>query len=164
MGLRHPEFGFDFDDTVSVTLRFPGDRMAQFTVAYGLNSHSHYRVQGTDGDLLVQPGFAFPGPLKHTLTMGEKTTGRSFPAVDQFGGETQYFSDCILNGRPVEPDGEEGLLDVRVVAAIGRALETGRPQTLPPAVRDKYPTAAQVTTLSAVKPPPFVNAHEPSEG
>ncbi len=164
MGLRHPEFGFDFDDTVSVTLRFPGNRLAQFTVAYGLNGHNHYRVQGTDGDLLVQPGFAFPGPLKHTLTMGKRTTERSFPAVDQFGGETQYFSDCVLHDRPVEPDGEEGLMDVRVVAAIGRALETGRPQTLPPAVRDKYPTAAQATTLPAIKPPPFVNAHEPSEG
>ena len=164
MGLRHPEFGFNFDDTVSVTLRFPGDRMAQFTVAYGLSSHSEYRVVGTDGSLLVQPGFAFPGPLKHTLTMGETTTERGFPTVDQFGGETQYLSDCILHDRPVEPDGEEGLMDVRVVAAIERALETGKPQTLPPAVRDKYPMVAQATTLPAVKPPPFVNAHEPSEG
>ncbi len=163
-GLRHKEFGFDFDDTVSVLLRFPGDRMAQFTVAYGLNAHNHYRIHGTDGDLLVQPGFMFPGPLKHTLTMGETTTERSFPAVDQFGGETQYFSDCILHDRPVEPDGEEGLLDVRVVAAIGRALETGHPQALPPAVRDKYPTPAQATTLSAITPPPFVNASEPSKG
>ena len=164
MGLCHKEFGFDFDDSVSVLLRFPGDRMAQFTVAYGLNAHNHYRIQGTDGDLLVQPGFMFPGPLKHTLTMGETVTQRSFPAVDQFGGETQYFSNCILHNRAVEPDGEEGLLDVRVVAAIGRALETGRPQELPPATRDKYPTPDQATTLPAVAPPPFVNAHEPSEG
>ena len=164
MGLRHKEFGFDFDDTVSVQLRFPGDRMAQFTVAYGLNSHNHYRVHGTEGDLLVQPGFMFPGPLKHTLTMGKTTTERSFPAVDQFGGETQYFSNCILNDRPVEPDGEEGLMDVRVVAAIERALQTGRTQELPPATRDKYPTPDQATTLPAISPPAFVNAHEPSKG
>jgi len=163
-GQQHKEFGFDFDDTVSVLLRFPGGRMAQFTVAYGLNAHSHYRVHGTDGDLLVQPGFTFPGPLKHVLTMGETTTERTFPAVDQFGGETHYFSDCILHDRAPEPDGQEGLLDVRVVAAIGRALETGHPQGLEPMVRDVYPTPAQATALPAVAPPPFVNAAEPSKG
>ena len=163
-GQRHKEFGFDFDDTVSVLLRFPGDRMAQFTVAYGLNAHNHYRVHGTDGDLLVQPGFMFPGPLKHILTIGEAATERTFPKVDQFGGETQYFSDCILHDRAPEPDGQEGLLDVRVVAAIGRALETGRPQGLEPMVRDVHPTPAQATTLPAVAPPPFVNAAEPSKG
>ena len=164
MGLRHKEFGFGFDDTVSVQLRFPGDRIAQFTVAYGLNAHNHYRIHGTEGDLLVQPGFMFPGPLKHTLTMGETTTERTFPKVDQFGGETQYFSNCILHDRPIEPDGEEGLMDVCVVAAIERALQTGRPQELPPATRDKYPTPDQATTLPAVTPPPFINAHEPSKG
>lgn len=164
MGLRHKEFGFGFDDTVSVQLRFPGDRIAQFTVAYGLNAHNHYRIHGTEGDLLVQPGFMFPGPLKHTLTKDKTTTERTFPAVDQFGGETQYFSNCILHDRPIEPDGEEGLMDVRVVAAVERALQTGRTQELPPAARDKYPTPDQATTLPAITPPPFVNAHEPSQG
>ena len=34
VGTRHPETGFDqsFDDTVAVTLRFPGNRLAQFTL------------------------------------------------------------------------------------------------------------------------------------
>ena len=79
MGLRHKEFGFGFDDTVSVQLRFPGDRIAQFTVAYGLNAHNHYRIHGTEGDLLVQPGFMFPGPLKHTLTMARPPPSGPFP-------------------------------------------------------------------------------------
>jgi predicted dehydrogenase len=36
VGSRHPESGFDqtFADTVAVTLRFPGERFAQFTVSY----------------------------------------------------------------------------------------------------------------------------------
>ena len=52
-GVRHPHLGYNFDDTVSVTLRFPGDRIAQFTVAYGPNSVNEYRICGDKGDLLV---------------------------------------------------------------------------------------------------------------
>ncbi len=163
-GQRHKELHFDFDDTVSIMLRFPGDRMAQFTVAYGLNAISEYRIVGTDADLLVNPAFGFPAPLKHQLRVGDTKTPREFPAVDQFGGETQYFSNCILNDIEPEPDGEEGLLDVRVVAAIGRALETGRPQELPPHTRAKSPLLTQATDLPPITPPPFINASEPSKG
>ena len=51
---------------------------------------------------------------KHVATVEGETATREFPVVDQFAGETDYFSDCILNGRDPEPGGEEGLLDVRV--------------------------------------------------
>ncbi len=154
--------GWDFDDIVTVMLRFPGGRMAQFTVAYGLNAINEYRIIGTDADLLVNPGFTFPGPLKHHLRVGDSKTRSDFPAVDQFGGETQYFSDCILNDEDPEPDGEEGLLDVRVVAAIGRALDTGVPQTLPPYRRLKSPLVAQARDLPPITPPPLMHAAEPS--
>lgn len=156
--------GFEFHDTVSVLLRFPGERMAQFTVAYGLNPINEYRVVGTDADLLVNPGFMFPGPLKHQLRRGESKTRSDFPAVDQFGGETQYFSDCVLHDRNPEPDGEEGLLDVRIIAAIGRALETGQPQTLPPHERAKQVLVEQKRDLPTVTTPPLVKAYEPEKG
>ena len=153
--------GFGFDDTVSVLLRFPFDQMAQFTVAYGLNAIDEYRVWGSDGDLLVSPGFTLGAALHHRLTLGESATESRFPHVDQFGGETAYFSDCILGDRDPEPDGEEGLLDVRVVAAIGRALETGRTQELAPLRRAKQPMPDQARNLPPVKTPPMVNAAAP---
>ena len=156
--------GFGFDDTVMVMLRFPDDRLAQFTVAYGLNAINEYRVVGTDADLLVNPGFTFPGPLKHQLRVGDSKTRSDFPATDQFGGETHYFSDCILNDLDPEPDGEEGLLDVRVIAAIERALATGRPQELAPYRRLKAPLPTQVRDLPPVNVPSLVRAWEPSQG
>jgi hypothetical protein len=35
-GTRHPEASFEqsFDDTVAVTLRFPGNRLAQFNLSF----------------------------------------------------------------------------------------------------------------------------------
>ena len=164
MAVGQRTMGFDFDDTVSITLRFPGERLAQFTVAYGLNGINEYRIVGTEGDLLLNPGFTFPGPLKHQLRIGDQKTRSDFPATDQFGGETQYFSDCILNGIDPEPDGEEGLLDVRVIAAVERALHTGEVQRLPEHRRVKGPLQAQRRDLPSVTPPPLVNAAEPSEG
>ena len=156
--------GFNFADTVGVTLRFPGERLAQFTVAYGLERVDEYRVAGPQGNLVVTPGFGFPGPLQHRLTVGDVTTERTFPAVDQFGGETRYFSDCILHDRDPEPDGEEGLLDVRVLAAIERALNTGRAQELPPLHRAKHPVPEQAADLPRVTPPPLVHAAGPGGG
>ncbi len=163
-GVRQPHLGYNFDDTVAITLRFPGNRIAQFTVGYGPNAVNEYRVVGDKGDLLVQKGFAFPGPLTHQLTIGDTMTSRTFKALDQFGAETRYFSDCILHDRDPEPDAEEGRLDVRVVAAIERALETGGAQTLEPYHRAKHPLADQAIELPAITPPPLINAHPPTEG
>jgi len=154
--------GFGFHDTVSVLLRFPEERIAQFTVAYGLNPVDEYRVVGTEGDLAVSPGFGFGAGLRHRLTVGESATETGFREVDQFGGETAYFSDCILQGLDPEPDGEEGRLDVRVVAAIGRALETGEKQALPPSHRAKRADPSQAQNLPPVKSPPLAHAAPPS--
>ena len=163
-GIRHPHLGYDFDDTVSVTLRFPGDRMGQFTVSYGLNPINEYRICGDKGDLQVNPGFGFPNGLAHHLTLGGSKTDRAFPPLDQFAAETRYFSDCILHDREPEPDGEEGRLDVRVIAAIERALLTGKPQELAPYHRTRHPDLAQGIEIPPSKPPALVHAHEPAKG
>ena len=154
--------GFNFDDTVSVLLRFPDARLAQFTVAYALNGVDAYRIVGTKGDLVVSPAYTLSGGLGHRLTLGESTVETPFAAIDQFGAETAYFSKCILEDRDPEPDGEEGLLDVRVIAAIGRALETGKPQELPPVHRAKRPVPEQASHLPPVTPPRLVHAAAPA--
>ena len=164
IGVRHPHLNYNFDDTVAVTLKFPGERIAQFTVGYGPNTVNEYRITGDKGDLAVHKGFAFPGPLSHQLTVGETVTTRTFPTLDQFGAETKYFSDCILHDRDPEPDAEEGRLDVRVIAAIERSLETGQPQVLEPYHRTKHPTPDQAIELPAITVPPLVNAHAPDKG
>ena len=153
--------GFGFHDAVTVQLRFPEDRLAQFSVAYGLNSVDEYRIVGEDGTLRLSPGFTLNGGLRHTLTIGESTTETAFRAVDQFAGETAYFSDCILNDHDPEPDGEEGLLDVRVLAAIERALATGRAQELAPTYRSKRPLLDQAADFPPSSKPALVHAAPP---
>ncbi len=163
-GVRDPGLPFNFDDTVAVTLRFADQRVAQFVVSYSGASVDQYRIVGTKGDLEVSPGFTFGAGLRHRLTFSGRTQERTFDATNQFGGELQYFSDCILHNREPEPNGEEGLADVRVLAAIERALESGQPQNLGPFQRNGRMEASQVRKLPPVPAPELVDATEPSQG
>lgn len=161
-GARRPGSPFGFHGTVSVVLRFPGERIAQFTVSYETDPVDEYRVVGTKGDLLLSPAYMFGKQgLAGKLTIGGETRDLAYPNVDQFGGETQSFSACILDDRAPEPDGEEGLADVRVLAAVQRALETGETQSLAPMERRTRPSPEQGVGLPPVEPPALVNAAEP---
>ena len=166
VGARHPEAGLgDFDDTVAVTLRFPGNRLAQFTVSYYANTLDAFFAVGTKGSTYLNPAYMYGQPLEQSVTIGEKKSHKSFKNTDHFGGEMKYFSDCILNDRDPEPDGEEGYADVRVLEGILRALKSGTPEKLEPFTRTKrIDTASQEQTLSAQKPPELVNTSNPGKG
>jgi predicted dehydrogenase len=166
VGVRHPEAGLgDFDDTIAVTLRFPGDRLAQFVLSYWGNTLDTYAVVGTKGSVEMNPGYMYGKPLEHTVTLGESKSHESFKNTDHFGGELRYFSDCILNGQDPEPDGEEGYADVRVLEGIVEAIKTGGPVKLEPFTRTKrIDTKAQAETLRAQKSPELVNTSNPGKG
>jgi predicted dehydrogenase len=163
-GSRHANSGLaDFDDTVTVMLRFPEGQLAHFVVSYYGNAIDTYTVLGTKGSLRVQPGYTYGKSLEHFLTIGEKKDNISYKATDQFGGEMKYFSDCILHDIDPEPDAEEGLADVRVLEAIHRSLETGEVQKLPPFARSRRIDPDQVVRLGALKAPEPVRASSPAK-
>jgi predicted dehydrogenase len=163
-GSRHANSGLaDFDDTVTVMLRFPEGQLAHFVVTYYGNAIDTYTVLGTKGSLRVQPGYTYGKSLEHFLTIGEKKDDVSYKATDQFGGEMKYFSDCILHDIDPEPDAEEGLADVRVLEAIQRSLKTGEVQKLAPFVRSRRIDPDQVVRLGALKAPEPVRASSPDK-
>jgi predicted dehydrogenase len=166
VGTRHPEAGLgDFDDTVAVTLRFPGDRLAQFVLSYVTNTIDTYTAIGTKGSIQMDPGFMYGMSLEQNVVIGESREHHSFKNTDHFGGEMKYFSDCILNDRDPEPDGEEGFADVRVIEGILAALKSGTSQALPPFTRSKrIDPASQLQKLAAQSTPELVHASSPAKG
>ena len=158
------ERGQPFADTVTVTLTFPAERVASFSLAYSGGDVDEFRVVGSKGDLYANPAYQVGSSMKHEWTVAKAKSTESFKTTDHFGGEMKYFSECILEDRQPEPDGEEGMLDVRVLEAIERALTTGQAQDLPPYKRTRRPDPKQVQRLSQVKEPELVAAHKPSEG
>lgn len=155
LGVRTPGRGFDFEDTVAVTLRFPHERVAQFTISYASEATEYFSVAGTDGEIFAQPCFGF-GPdtgISYTLTRNGTSESFTHDPVEQFGGQTQYFVDCLRSGRRPEPDGEEGLLDVRVHEAVLKSLETGRVIELESHQRDRRVTSDQVRRIPPAEEP-----------
>ena len=156
--------GKPFEDTVAVTLKFEASRVASFVLSYNGGDVDDLRIVGSKGDLFEKPAYQVGTAIKHVLTVQKSESLESFKETDHFGGEMKYFSNCILADKQPEPDGEEGMLDVRVLEAIEKSLATGTVQTLAPYYRSRRPDVHQGETLSAVKEPKLVGAHKPGEG
>jgi len=155
---------FNFEDTVAVTLKFDEGRIGSFVLSYNAQDLDDFRITGDLGTLFSSPAYAMPGGMKHTLMIGEKGSSESFGKTDQFGGELKYFSECVIAGRDPEPDGEEGMLDVRVLVAVEQSLKTGMPVKLAPYTRARRASPDLEETLSPVKIPDLIGANKPSEG
>ena len=166
VGTRHPESGLgDFDDTIAVTLKFPRGRLAQFVVSYFGSSTNAFFAIGTKGNVLMNPSYLYGSPLEQTTTTDDGKQHKSFKNTDHFGGELAYFSDCILNDREPEPNGEEGYADVRVIEGILESLKTGESVELAPFSRTRrVDPDAQERTLAAKKSPELVNVSNPGRG
>lgn len=154
-----PGRDYTCDDSVTVSLRFPEGRLAQFFVSYATSGHNYFSVVGERGALLARPSYMFgPGvSIDYDLSVDGETTAHSPGAVEQFGGQTDYFSHCILNDIAPEADGMEGLRDVRILDAIERALTTGQPQSLEPLEYRSRIRPDQVRRLTPVEPPEVVS-------
>jgi glucose-fructose oxidoreductase len=154
----------EVEEHVSAWMRFPNDRLASFTCSFGAAKVSEYRIVGTKGDLALDPAYEYAKPLKHRITIDGEQRERRFAKRDQFAPELLYFSDCILQNRNPEPSAEEGLADVRVIRALYRSIETGRPVELPPFSRRERQSLEQEIRRPPIDKPAVVRAQAPSGG
>jgi predicted dehydrogenase len=152
----------EVEESASAVLRFADDRVAAFTASFGAAKVSEYRLAGDKGDLAVEPAYEYAQALRHRLTLGGETRERRFARRDQFAPELLYFSDCILQNRQPEPGADEGLADVRVIRALYRSAETGRPVELPPFEKRERPSLEQEIRRPPVEKPEVINAAPPS--
>jgi glucose-fructose oxidoreductase len=110
----------------------------------------------------MEPAYEYAEGLAYQVRIGERTRRRKFPKSDQFAPELLYFSDCVLRGADPEPSGEEGLADVRVIEALERSIEKGKPVALdaPPAELSR-PSLDQEIRRPPVAKPRLVHARAP---
>jgi predicted dehydrogenase len=151
------------DATAMAVLSFPGGGIASIASSQAASSASYFRLVGEKASLEVDPAFGYATERRHRLTIGKKTTERTFPKVDQFGAEILYFSRCILENREPEPAGLEGLADVQVIEAILESAAKGRTVRIERMEKPRGPRPEQKISLPPVHPPPLVDAPSPKQ-
>lgn len=144
-------------------MRFPDERLAEFTCGFGAADRSQYEVLGTKGLLQMDPAYEMVEDLKLEITVDDKTQKAKFPKRDQFGPELIYFSDCILQDRQPDPGGKEGLGDVRIINALLESQGTGQPVKIAPVRIDQRPTQEHELHKPPVEKPGMVKAASPSK-
>lgn len=152
------------DENTSVILRFPGGRIANFTVSFGSYDSSEYDIVGSTGRIRLENAYDYAQTMKLRLTQeGKKEKIKEYKKRDQFSAEMIYFSDCILNNKKPEPSGLEGLADVKVIEAINKSLETGRAISLEPVHKTVRPSKRQEITKHGIKKGKTIHVTSPTK-
>lgn len=111
--------------TVNFTLRFPDDVLANCDCSFNAAESRRYRVHCTDGYIDMDPAFSYRG-LELTVFDGKRKSNLQIPEKNHFTAEMEHFSDCVLNNKEPRTPGEMGLADMRIIAAIEEAAESGQ--------------------------------------
>lgn len=145
----------------SCVLRYPGERVAAFSVSFGAADVARFDVVGTKGTLSLESAYNIAAERVLRVRVDERERERRFPPSDQFAPELAYFSDCILHDRDPEPSGAEGLADVQIIEALIRSARSGRPERL--RLRgDEPPTRRQAARRPPVRHQRLVRTRSPS--
>ena len=113
------------DEHTHFRLAFP-DAVANFTASFSGHAASTLELRGTDGLVRVENAFT-PGGDRQVVV--ETADGRvEFDGVgaDETREEFDYFAHAVLADEPIEPDGHDGLRDVRLMTRIYEAAERGQ--------------------------------------
>ncbi|MEJ1974271.1 MAG: Gfo/Idh/MocA family oxidoreductase [Lacunisphaera sp.] len=153
----------EVEETAAAILRFPRGRLATFAISFGSAETSRLEFVGTKGRLVMEPAYDYSKSLQQIVTIGDHVERKTFARTDQFGGEIEAFSACILENREPEPSGVEGLADVRIIEAIFSSDARGRAVRFAPFKKPVRPTGRQVKRKPPVKKPPAIDAEAPHD-
>jgi predicted dehydrogenase len=150
------------EEMTSAILRFPKQRLANFTMSFGASASTDFEIIGTKGRLRAIQAYDYSVPMTLELTVKGRTEKKSYGLRDQFGPELIYFSDCILNDREPEPSGIEGLVDVHIIRALYDSVQTHRPVTMKQLNRRRRPSLRQEIYRPRISKPRLVHVTAPT--
>ena len=129
-----PRFA-EVEDQVSFTLRFPSGFLATCATSYSQHNSRLLRLSGSTGWAELDPAFAYEG-LRMRIGKKDGThetvTERRFPVKNQFALEMEHAAECVISGARPHTPGEEGLQDMKLMAAIYEAAASGSTVKLAP--------------------------------
>ena len=107
------------EENISWTTKFPSGALATGSSTYGAQMPGYFKVFGSKGTMMMEPGFNYDGMRLRVNAPGiniDEASSEKDPT--QFTREADHFSECVLeNKRPRSP-GEEGLRDMKYIFEI----------------------------------------------
>jgi glucose-fructose oxidoreductase len=150
----------EIDEQVAVTLTFPGERLAQFVCSFGATDHSALTIVGTEGLLRLAPAYDYATDIVlETQIEGKKPTRKVFKKRDQIAADLTAFARCVLDDTEPEPNGTEGVADLRVIDAIRRSMASGRAEAVEIIEKQQRPSRRQAIRRPPHGMPPVVRVH-----
>ena len=119
-------------ESVSCLLRFPSGVLANLDCSFGTHRSDFYRVACAEGVIELSPAFSYNGQTLKTHQSSESTgkpvvLNHELKEVNHFASEMEHFSECIFKGERSRTPGEEGLADMKILAAMDRSIRESQP-------------------------------------
>jgi predicted dehydrogenase len=122
-----PERFREVEEGISFRLHFPSGLVVNGSSSYGAVLSSFLFVQGTEGWLSLAPAYTFDEVRVLTGKINGRVIEKKFRIVDEFALEIDAFAESIQKNRTAQPDGQQGLRDMRILQAIYEAATTQKP-------------------------------------
>ena len=124
----------EIEDFCRFSLRFPSGALANCTSAYSVHTKRTLSVSKPQATIVVDPAFDYTNlALRFEQKSGQTPSRdeRRFQPQSQFATEMDAFALSIRAGTVPHTPGEEGLQDMKLMAAIYEAAGSGRTVKLP---------------------------------
>ena len=116
----------EVEEGITFRLRFPSGLILHGSTSYGAVLSSCVFIQGTKGWLSLAPAFPFDEPRLVTGKINGKWLEKRFNVIDEFAPEIDAFARAIQKMSPIEPDGVQGLRDMKILHSIYEAARIHR--------------------------------------
>jgi predicted dehydrogenase len=129
-----PRFA-EVEETVSFSLRFPSNFIANCFTSYGARDDKYQRLNFAEATVGMPNAYKYEG---QSLIIGQRQgendgeTELIIQAPNQFSQEIDHMATCVLENKEPYTPGEEGVQDHKLMEAIYEAARTGQPVRLEP--------------------------------
>lgn len=114
------------DEHVHFRTHFPNSVVGDFGASFTGQAGSSIELVGESGRIRVENAFVPDGDREVSIETDAGTVELSGVGAGEVREEFDYFAHCLLTETPPEPDGQDGLVDMRVMEAVYESAATDR--------------------------------------
>jgi len=112
------------DEHAAFQLTFPDGVVASCSTTFNGQPNSQLKIVGTEGSISIDSPYG-DVPQEIVVECGDMRMEYTGAPIDDVVEEVAYFANHVLTDRRPEPDGRDGLADLRVADAVYESAETG---------------------------------------